>query len=223
VRAQAAAAAALLLAACGGQDGNRAGGATNNASAVAPGEPGASGTAPVPAPGASAGLTMQPGLWEMAVQIRSLDVAGAPPEAQARIRSQVGRTQTNRNCITPEEARNPIGQMRDMVAQGRAASCQFTDQVFGGGVIRIRATCAGPAGRGSSGRVAMEGTFTATTVQATLTFSAQGAANPAMPGVTGVNMAADLRGRRVGECPARPVPPAIRTPVPAPPPPLPRP
>jgi hypothetical protein len=213
VRASAAAAAALLLAACGGQDGNRAGGATNNASAPTAGEPGAPSAAP---PAASGTETMQPGQWEMAVQVRSIEVPGAPPQAQAQIRSGVGRTQTNQDCLTPERARNPRQDMRQMMAQGRAANCRFTDQVFGGGVIRIRATCPGPAGQGSSAQVSMEGSFTGTTLQATLAISAQGA-NPAMPGATGMRMTADIRGRRVGECRARPAPPAIM-PTPAPPP-----
>ena len=217
MRASAAAAAALLLAACGGQDGNRAGNASNNASGAAAGDPGAQASAP-PASGTGA-ETMQPGQWEMAVQVRSIDIPGAPPEAQAQIRSQVGRAQTNQDCITPEQARNPLAQMRQMVAQGRAASCQFTDQVFGGGVIRIRATCPGPSGQAGGGQVSMEGSFTATTLQAALTVSAQGA-NPAMPGATGMRMTAEIRGRRVGECRARPAPPAIGAPAP---PPLPRP
>jgi hypothetical protein len=160
---------------------------------------------------------MQPGQWEMAVQVRSIEMPGAPPEAQARIRSQLGRTQTNQDCITPEQARNPLSQMRQMVAQGRAASCQFTDQVFGGGVIRIRATCPGPGGQPGAGQVSMEGSFTATTLQAALSVSATGA-NPAMPGATGMRMIVDVRGRRVGECQARPAPPAIGAPPPMAPP-----
>jgi uncharacterized protein DUF3617 len=215
VRAPAAAAAALLLVACGGQDGNRTGNATNNASAAA-GEPGASGA--TSAPVVATGESMQPGQWEMAVQMRSIEIPGAPPEAQAQIRSQVGRAQTNQDCITPEQARNPLAQMRQMVAQGQAARCQFTDQVFGGGVIRIRATCPGPSGQAGGGQVSMEGAFTATTLQATLTVSATGA-NPRMPGATGMRMVADIRGRRIGECRARPAPPAIGVPAP----PLPRP
>jgi hypothetical protein len=143
---------------------------------------------------------LQPGQWEMAVQVKSLEMPGAPPELQAQMRRGIGQSQTNRDCITPEQARNPLGQMRDMVAQGRAANCRFTDEVFGGGVIRIRATCPGPGGQGE-GRMSMEGTFTATTLQATLTATAQGG-NAAVPGATGMNMTAEITGRRVGECAA---------------------
>jgi hypothetical protein len=159
---------------------------------------------------------MLPGQWEMTTQVRSIEVPGAPPEAQAQIRSQVGRAQTNQECITPERARNPLAQMRQMMSQGQAARCQFTDQVFGGGVIRIGATCPGPSGQGSA-QISMAGGFTGTTLQATLSVSAQGA-NPNMPGVTGMRMSAEIRGRRIGECRAGSAPPAIGVPAPPPPP-----
>jgi hypothetical protein len=143
---------------------------------------------------------LQPGQWETVTTMKSIEIPGAPPEAQAQLRSQVGRAQTNQECMTPERARNPVQQMRQMMAQGQTANCRFSDEVFGGGVIRIRATCPGPNGQGS-GTVSVEGTFTATTIQATLSVSAEGA-NPAMPGATGMRMTADIRGRRVGDCPA---------------------
>jgi hypothetical protein len=145
---------------------------------------------------------LQPGQWEMVTQVKSIEIPGAPPEAQARMRSGVGQSQTNRDCLTPERARNPLQQMREMMSRGQAANCRFTDEVFGGGVIRIRATCPGPGGQASGGgQVSLEGSFTATTLQATLSISAQGA-NPAMPGATGMNMTAEVRGHRVGECAA---------------------
>jgi uncharacterized protein DUF3617 len=141
---------------------------------------------------------LQPGQWEMAVQLKSLEMPGAPPEAVAQIRSALSQAQPNRDCLTPEQARNPLAEMRQLVAQGRAANCRFTDEVFGGGVIRIRATCQGPGGQGSGGTVSMEGSFTATTLQATL--NAQGA-NPGVPGAT-MNMTAEVTGRRIGDCAA---------------------
>ncbi|MEA3014461.1 MAG: hypothetical protein QOD42_3006 [Sphingomonadales bacterium] len=145
---------------------------------------------------------LQPGQWEMVTRVKSIEIPGAPPEAQAQLRSGVGRSQTNQDCITPERARNPLAQMRQMMSQGQAANCRFTDEVFGGGVIRIRATCPGPGGQASGGgTVSLEGSFTATTLQATLSVNATGG-SPAVPGATGMNMSAEINGRRVGECAA---------------------
>lgn len=144
---------------------------------------------------------LQAGQWEMVTQVKSIEIPGAPPEAQAQIRAGIGQSQTNQDCISAERARNPLQEMRQMMSQGQAANCRFTDEVFGGGVIRIRATCPGPGGQAGGGQMSLEGSFTATTLQATLSVRAQGA-NPAMPGATGMNMSAEIRGRRVGECPA---------------------
>ena len=108
------------------------------------------------------------------------------------MRTGVGQSQTNQDCISPERARNPLQGMRQMMPQGQAANCRFTDEVFAGGVIRIRATCPGPGGGAGGGQMSLEGSFTATTLQATLSVRAQGA-NPAMPGATGMNMSAEVR------------------------------
>jgi hypothetical protein len=159
----------------------------------------------------AAGGSLQPGLWEMAVELKSIEIPGAPPETQARMSSEVGRSQVNQECMTAEQARNPIQEMREGMARSQAASCRFFDEVFADGVIRIRATCPATAVGGSGGEISMEGSFTATTLQATLNVSTQGP-NPAMQGATGIRMTTDIRGRRVGECP----PPLAVSPAPSP-------
>jgi hypothetical protein len=166
---------------------------------------------------AAAGVSLEPGQWEMVTRVTTMEIPGASPEAQAQIRNQVGQSQTNQDCLTAERARNPIQEMREAMSRGQAASCRFTDEVFGGGVIRIHATCPGAVGEGSSGQIAMEGSFTATTLQATLTLNVRGT-NPAVPGATGMRVTAELRGRRLGECPVPTTtpPPAIGVPAPAP-------
>jgi hypothetical protein len=147
----------------------------------------------------------QPGEWETVTTVKSIDIPGAPPQVLAQVRAQVGQATTQRECLTAEQARDPMAQMRRMMSQGNAGNCNFTDQVFAGGTIRIRGTCS-PAG--STAQVSLDGTFTETTLEANLTMNAQGAANPAMPGVTGMNMAAEMRSRRIGDCtsPATPAP-----------------
>jgi hypothetical protein len=143
----------------------------------------------------------QPGMWETKAKITSLQLTGAPPEIQARANSQVGQERTASECLTPEQARDPVGQMRQMMAaQGSmAANCTFSDQTFAGGVIRVHGTC--PAAGGGSAEINLEGTFTETTMQATMNVNASGPASAAMPGVTGMRIAMETQGRRTGECP----------------------
>ena len=159
--------------------------------------------------GGNGATQRQPGQWESVTTIKSIDIPGAPPQVLQQVRAQVGQAQTQRECLTAEQARDPLAQMRRMLSQGNTGNCNFTDQVFAGGTIRIRGTCS-PAGGGTA-QVSLEGTFTETTLEANLTMNAQGPAGAAMPGVTSMNMAAEVRGRRVGDCPGGAAAPAGNT------------
>jgi len=142
----------------------------------------------------------QPGMWESKAKITSLQLTGAAPEMQARANSQVGQERSTSECLTPEQARDPLAQMRQMMSQqGATANCRFSDQTFAGGTIRVRASC--PAAGGGSAEVSIEGNFTETTMQATMTMNAQGPASAAMPGVTGLRIVAETQARRTGDCP----------------------
>lgn len=142
----------------------------------------------------------QPGQWESVTTIKSIDIPGAPPQVLQQVQAQVGHATTQRECLTADQSRDPLAQMRRMLSQGNSGNCNFTDQVFAGGTIRIRGTCSPPGG--GTAQVSLEGTFTETTLEANLTMNAQGPAGAAMPGVTSMNMTAEVRGRRVGDCAA---------------------
>jgi hypothetical protein len=151
----------------------------------------------------------QPGQWESVTTIKSMDIPGAPPQVLPQVHAQVGQAETQRECLTAEQTRDPMAQMRRMLSQGNTGNCNFTDQVFAGGTIRIRGTCNPPGG--GTAQVSLEGSFTATTLEANLTMNAQGPAGAAMPGVTSMNMTAEVRGRRVGDCPGGAAAPAGNT------------
>jgi hypothetical protein len=135
----------------------------------------------------------QPGEWETATTIKSVEMPGAPPQVAEMMRSRVGQSQTQRECLTPQRANDPLGEMRRMLSQSGGQGCTFTDQVFGGGTIRIRGTCQAPGGQGSL-QLTMDGTFTETTLQATMAVNATG------PNGTGMHATTEMRGRRIGDC-----------------------
>ena len=142
----------------------------------------------------------QAGMWETKAKVTSIQLTGAPPEIQARANSQVGQERTASECLTAEQARDPIAQMRQMMAQqGPTANCTFSDQVFSGGTIRVHGRC--PAAGGGSAEIALDGSFTETTMQATMNVTAQGPASAQMPGVTGMRIAMETQSRRTGDCP----------------------
>jgi hypothetical protein len=141
-------------------------------------------------------VSLQPGMWETSVQFSSIDVPGAPPAELAAMRAMMGRPQAHSECMTPEQAANPAQRMMNPSSNGNA--CQFTDSTFAGGVIRVHGTCQAP-GRGTS-TTNMEGTYTATTMQATVSSEIHPPAGT--PGPQSVRMSGTLSARRTGDCPA---------------------
>ena len=173
MRQATAAAAALLLVACGGQDGNEQAGAEGKGGGA---------------------VALQPGQWETTIQFTELDVPGMPAEVANQMRGMMGQPQTNSACVTPEEAANPAG---DLVG-GSNENCQYSESTFAGGTIRVRGTCRDPSG--GTSQMAMEGSYTPTSMQARITTEQQGAAGT--PQAQAMRMTGNLSARRTGECTA---------------------
>ena len=173
MRQATAAAAALLLVACGGQGGNEQADAKGGGSAVA----------------------LQPGQWETTIQFSEIDVPGVDAAIANQMRQMMGQPQTNRDCMTPEDAANPA---RNIASGETGQNCEYSESTFSGGTIRVRGTCR-PAAGGTS-QMSMEGSYTATSMQARITTEQQG--GPGAPAGQSVRMSGNLSARRVGECPA---------------------
>ena len=151
---------------------------------------------------------IQAGQWELVTEIRSMSIPNAPEEFRDQIRSRAGRPDAGRACLSEEQARTFLEFTKQLVSQGQAAACRFTDEVYGGGVMRQRSTCpaANPmGGTGGNQTSSLEGSFTSTTFNATL--QTQGP-NMMAPGGGEMRATVSLRGRRIGDCPARPATPA---------------
>lgn len=143
-------------------------------------------------------VSLQPGQWETTVQFTSIEMPGAPEQMVAPMRAAMSAPQTRSECMTPEQAANPAGRM--MNPGGPANSCQYTENTFSGGTIRVHGTCQQP-GRGSM-QMNMDGSYTATTMTATVTSEMH--APPGTPGPQAIRMSGTLAGRRTGDCPATP-------------------
>jgi hypothetical protein len=200
-------AAALLLVACGSREESRNGAAEANAAGNAASAEGA--TADPARPGPTAGpraRSMQPGQWEITSQMTSVEAPGMPPAALAQMRAQLAsQRQTQLQCITPEQAANPARNLvgRDAGRQG----CQFPSTTFADGLIRISAICRQPGGPASM-RMALDGSFTATELNGTLSVEMTGPRTGG-GGTQAVRMTGLMAGRRIGDCP----PPGARVPV----------
>ena len=144
-------------------------------------------------------VTLQPGQWEMTTTMTDVQVPGAPEAMAAQMKAAMAsQPRTESRCITPEEAANPTRGM--MSPSGNAQGCTFTDQTFAGGVIRMAGTCPAPAGGGQV-RTSLEGSYTATTMEARLSaqVDAGASAPPGMP--RNISMTGTMNARRTGDCP----------------------
>lgn len=140
-------------------------------------------------------IALQPGMWESTVQFSSIDLPGASPQELAAMRATLSRPQTSSRCMTPEEAANPAQRLMN---QGGGNACRFSESTFSGGTIRVRRSCEAP-GRGPQ-QTSMEGTFTATTIQATIASELH--APPGTPGPQVARMSGTFSAHRTGDCPA---------------------
>ena len=142
--------------------------------------------------------SIQPGQWETTTRMTEVEAPGMPEAALAQMRAQLAnQTQTQSSCITPEQAANPTG---GLLSGSDSSGCQFGDSTFSGGRIAINGTCPGPGGPGSM-RLTMEGSYTATTMEGTVT--TQMSAPPgAAGGVENIRMSGTFNSRRTGDCPS---------------------
>ena len=136
--------------------------------------------------------TIQPGNWETTTRFTTVEIPGLSGEMAKQMQSQLAnQTNTQTRCITPAEAANPTG---GMMGANNPQGCQFSEQTFSGGVIRVRGTCPGPGGQGQI-RMSWEGSYTPTTMQGNINTEISG-------GPQNMRMAGTLTSRRTGDCPS---------------------
>jgi hypothetical protein len=175
-----AAAASLALAACGSGGDDRAAGnqvadeAVGNEAAANAGA-----AAPAADAGGGGGAVMQPGEWEVSVEMAGMTVPGADGAEGMKMPAQ-----THRTCVTAEQAASPPADM--FTGQKGCTSEGFS---AGGGRVSGTVTCDKPG----EGRVkmTMDGQVGSTSYDVTSKMDMEG-----------MTMTMTARGRRIGECPA---------------------
>lgn len=138
---------------------------------------------------------LQAGQWEIVTETVSFDVPGATPEQMKQARRQVRRAEPIEQCFTDAQARSFMDDI------GRAPpNCRVANKTYANGVMRLQVSCPAPAPNMAAIEMSVDGTFTNTTFNATI--SEQG------PNPTGsrepMRRTARLFGRRTGDCPATP-------------------
>ncbi|HYE26634.1 MAG TPA: DUF3617 domain-containing protein [Allosphingosinicella sp.] len=165
-------AAALALAACGSSD--KGGG--NEGAAGGGG-------------GSAAGVSLQPGEWEMKTEVVNVTAEGLPPGMAEGMKQSAAAT--TRTCMTPEEAKGPKG---DLFTGDKSGSCKSEAFSWSGGKISGKTTCSDSAGTGQT-VMTMDGQYSPQSIDMTIKSETS---------VAGREVAMEMRmsGKRVGECPA---------------------
>jgi hypothetical protein len=145
---------------------------------------------------------IQGGQWELVSETQSLTLPNATDEVREQLQSRIGRPNSERLCLTEDQARHLLELPKQMVSGGNAAGCRFTDETYANGTLRLAGTC--PAGSpmgGPRGNLtnSLEGRFTATTFNSTVRVEGP---NMIAPGGGNMNVTISFRGRRLGPCPA---------------------
>jgi hypothetical protein len=186
-------AAVLALAACGSSGGDN--GSAGNGETVAgatDSATGGSGAAPAAAgqsgPAAS-GVSLQPGEWEIKMEVLDVKVEGLPPGLGESMKSQAGGT--NRTCMTPEDAKGPKG---DIFTGDKTGNCKSEGFKWADGRINGKTVCPGQGGTGEM-VMTMAGSYSPQSLDMTM---------ETRTGMMGKPMTMKMRvsGHRVGECTA---------------------
>ena len=131
------------------------------------------------------------------VTTTAVEAPGLPAEVLQQAQSGLGQPQRNRECVTPDDAANPLREVRDQLTRNQGASCQITDDTFSGGIIRLRTSCRGAQGQL---QLALNGRYAATTLLADVEADAE-VPNPNGQGTLTLRTRGTVKGRRIGSCP----------------------
>jgi hypothetical protein len=157
---------------------------------------------------AAAAGSIRPGQWEMTARMDSVEVPGLSDDQLEQMRAAVTRPNTSLTCITPEKAADPLGEFRRSAASVPEQTCEISEDVFSGGVMRIAMMCRGSGEAPGSTRMSLIGQYTATSIDGRLSIGTESPppAPEAQPQV--VRLSGSYTGRRLGECPHAPAAPA---------------
>jgi hypothetical protein len=171
-----AAATFALLAGCSGQSANQQAGGNQPAAEQS--------KAAAPA-GGSGSLAIQPGEWEITMEMQATQVSGMPAGVQM---PQLPPT-TTRSCVTPEQVSRANGNF--LSGGGHAGiDCDYSGVTVAGGRIQGTSTC---SRSGMQATATMDGSFTPTS------YDIHQQMHSTMGGRS-TSSNTHLTGRRVGEC-----------------------
>ena len=152
--------------------------------------------------GAASAVGLEPGFWETRVEVLNIDVKPIETAQGTFTPTEVSHSppQTNRNCVTPEQASQPFKRfLTGGVASGQCNTARFS---MAGGRISGSVVC---EGQGERSEYSLDGRYTPISYDVT-TIAKTRLTTPGQAGLSQMTMPMDVEakvtGRRLGNCPA---------------------
>lgn len=133
------------------------------------------------------GNFFNPGQWHSTVTLEEMTMPGMPPEVAEQMKSIQGRTQTNRSCLTAEQAKRP----KEDFFGGRD-NCRYERFNMGDGEIDAVMNCSED---GATQRMTMAGTYSGDAYNMQMTMQSAAGGDEAR---MGMRMRVDAK--RIGAC-----------------------
>ncbi len=141
---------------------------------------------------------LTPGQWENETEVISVDIPGLSGDEKAAMavmsRALIGKKKQTKNCLTPEQAKQPSA---DLLAGDANGNCKFETFSISGGTMNAVMKCVDPQQRGSM-TMKMNGLYGGDTYAMTSEIKMAGA--PGMPGGAGMVIKSKNSGKRIGDC-----------------------
>ena len=119
-----------------------------------------------------------------------IDAPGIPAQYADAIKKQMGQSQVNRTCLTPEQTKNP----KEDFFTGADKKCRYEHFKWGDGKIDLKMLC---THENATQTMEMAGTYQPNAYKMAMSVASKGS-NPA----ESMNMKMNVDAQRVGECDA---------------------
>jgi hypothetical protein len=137
--------------------------------------------------GGVSAVSLQPGEWEMKMEVVSVAAEGLPPGTADRLKNSASRI--DRTCMTPEEAKAP---KVDLFAGNKASGCRSEGFKWDGGRIEGKTICPRQGGTGET-TMTVAGTYGPQEMDMTMKSQTDLMGKP-------ITMEMRVSGKRIGEC-----------------------
>ena len=131
---------------------------------------------------------VNPGQWEQTVTLVEISAPGMPPQIAEAMKKQMGTSQVNKSCLTPEQAKRP----REDFFTGAEKNCHYDHFKWGDGKVDLKLLCKEEQ---ATRTMELTGEYEPNAYQMAMTARSEGG-----PPDQSMTMKMQVDAKRIGEC-----------------------